>query len=314
MGYKHFDMTDLIDKALNEGNLRSARRVISDICPSDRTFITGEFEDALEYVRKIKRISDSEIFEPFDPDLKPLYSDRVDRKDPTLEEDDFAASVAVLKENFCPERIEDTKKLGRYLFPDEMKNNKSVGSAQSGNTSSNELRKYLSNISELLKVGYNKIKEIDRETSKAIDSGDIESQSKLEEKRKSVSLIMKKCNQYVSIIAKDVKKTNKKAIESIMYFDTEDQLEYNICALEAVVLENSNNSIIQKLKTMWKKFITNVFNFFRRITNIIKNKLMNMKIKSTSKKIKDDTSINLSKEDKEYLDKLPDEIKKIINM
>ena len=314
MGYKHFDMTDLIDKALNEGNLRSVRRVISDICPSDRTFTTGEFEDALEYVRKIKRISDSEIFEPFDPDLKPLYSDRVDRKDPTLEEDDFAASVAVLKENFCPERIEDTKKLGRYLFPDEMKNNKSVGSAQSGNTSSNELRKYLSNISELLKVGYNKIKEIDRETSKAIDSGDIESQSKLEEKRKSVSLIMKKCNQYVSIIAKDVKKTNKKAIESIMYFDTEDQLEYNICALEAVVLENSNNSIIQKLKTMWKKFITNVFNFFRRITNIIKNKLMNMKIKSTSKKIKDDTSINLSKEDKEYLDKLPDEIKKIINI
>lgn len=44
MGYKHFDMTDLIDKALNEGNLRSARRVISDICPSDRTFTTGEFE------------------------------------------------------------------------------------------------------------------------------------------------------------------------------------------------------------------------------------------------------------------------------
>lgn len=64
---------------------------------------------------------------------------------------------------------------------------------------------------------------------------------------------MRKCNQYVSIIAKDVKKTNKKAMESIMYFDTEDQLEYNICALEAVVLENSNNSIIQKLKTMWKK-------------------------------------------------------------
>lgn len=314
MGYKHFDMTDLIDKTLNEGNLRSTRRVICDICPSDRTFTTGEFEDALEYVRKIKRIPDSEIFEPFDPDLKPLYSDRVDRKDPTLEEDDFATSVAVLKENFCPERIEDTKKLGRYLFPDEMKNNKSAGNTQSGNTSSSELRKYLSNISELLKVGYNKIKEIDRETSKAIDSGDIESQSKLEEKRKSVSLIMKKCNQYVSIIAKDVKSANKKAMESIMYFDTEDQLEYNICALEAVVLENSNNSIIQKLKNMWKKFITNVFNFFRRITNIIKNKLTNMKIKSASKKIKDDTSINLSKEDKEYLDKLPDEIKKIKEM
>lgn len=39
-----------------------------------------------------------------------------------------------------------------------------------------------------------------------------------------------------------------------------------------------------------------------------------MKIKSASKKIKDDTSINLSKEDKEYLDKLPNEIKKIKEM
>lgn len=117
MRYKRFDMADLVDKALSEGNLRSARRVISNICPADRTFTTGEFEDALEYVRDVKGV---DIFEPFDPSLKPLYAERVDRKDPTLEEDDFAASVACLKENFCPERIEDTKKLGRYLFPEEM--------------------------------------------------------------------------------------------------------------------------------------------------------------------------------------------------
>ena len=311
MGYKSFIGTDRVDKEIARGNRRGICRLLVNICEFDPGFSTGEFDDALEYVRKVKKI---DIYEPFEEKLNPLYWERVSLKDPSLKKDDFITSVAYLLENFCPERIEDTKKLGRYLFPDEMKNNKSVGNAQSGNTSSSELRKYLSNISELLKVGYNKIKEIDRETSKAIDSGDIESQSKLEEKRKSVSLIMKKCNQYVSIIAKDVKKTNKKAMESIMYFDTEDQLEYNICALEAVVLENSNNSIIQKLKTMWKKFITNVFNFFRRITNIIKNKLTNMKIKSASKKIKDDTSINLSKEDKEYLDKLPDEIKKIINI
>ena len=71
----------------------------------------------MEYVRDVKGV---DIYEPFDPMLKPLYAERVDLKDPTLEEDDFAASVACLKENFCPERIEDTKKLGRYLFPDEM--------------------------------------------------------------------------------------------------------------------------------------------------------------------------------------------------
>lgn len=117
MRYKSFETADLVDKALREGNLRSVQRTICDICPSDRTFTTGEFEDALEYVRDIKGV---DIYEPFDPSLKPLYAERVDRKDPTLEEDDFAVSVAYLKENFCPERIEDTKKLGRYLFPEEM--------------------------------------------------------------------------------------------------------------------------------------------------------------------------------------------------
>ena len=218
MSYKSFDMTDLVDKALREGNLRSARRVISNICPSDRTFTTSEFEDALEYVQNVKGV---DIYEPFDPLLKPLYAERIDRKDPTLEEDDFAASVACLKENFCPERIEDTKKLGRYLFPEEMHQNKK----SDGNTSSEDLKKYLSGISELLKVGYEKIKEIDRETSKSIDSGDIDSQNKLEEKRKEVSSIMKKCNQYVSIIAKEVQKSNKNAIASISTFDSDSQLE-----------------------------------------------------------------------------------------
>lgn len=121
MSYKKFDMSDLVDKALQEENLRSARCVVANICPFDRTFTTGEFEDALEYVRDIKGV---DIYEPFDASLKPLYTERVDRKDPTLEEDDFAVSVAYLKENFCPERIEDTKKLGRYLFPEEMHSSK----------------------------------------------------------------------------------------------------------------------------------------------------------------------------------------------
>ena len=117
MSYKSFEMTHLIDQALQNKNLRNVRRIVANICPHDRTFTTSEFDDALEYVRDVKGV---DIYEPFDSLLKPLYADRIDRKDPTLEEDDFAASVACLKENFCPERIEDTKKLGRYLFPEEM--------------------------------------------------------------------------------------------------------------------------------------------------------------------------------------------------
>ena len=311
MRYKSFVMTHLIDDALQEGNLKSARRVIANVCPFDRTFTTSKFEDALEYVRDVKGVN---IFEPFDPSLKPLYAERVDRKDPTLEEDDFAVSVAYLKENFCPERIEDTKKLGRYLFPEEMHIKKKD---TYGNTSSTNIKKYLSDISELLKVGYEKIKEIDKETSKAIDSGDIDSQNKLKEKRKSISSIMRKCNQYVSIIAKEMKKSNKKTMESILSFDSDSQLDISICALEATgicgetVMEDAKVSMIQKLKTMWKKFITNVVNFFKRMSMIIKNKISDFKIKSTSKKINSLTSVNLSKEDIEYLEKIPEEIKKI---
>lgn len=313
MSYKKFEMTHLIDQALQEGNIKSARRVIANICPFDRTFTTSKFEDALEYVRDVKGV---DIYEPFDESIKPLYAERVDRKDQTLEADDFAVSVAYLKENFCPERIEDTKKLGRYLFPEEMHQNKK----SDGNTPSDDLKKYLSNISELLKVGYEKIKEIDRETSKSIDSGDIDSQNKLEEKRKAVSSIMRKCNQYVSIIAKEVKKSNKRAVESASTFDSDSQLECSMCALEAtgicgeVAMEDAKSSLVQKLKTMWKKFITNVINFFKRMSMVIKNKISNMRINSTSKKINGNTSINLSKEDKEYLEELPDEIKKIKEM
>lgn len=62
MSYKKFDMSDLVDKALQEENLRSARCVVANICPFDRTFTTGEFEDALEYVRDIKGV---DIYEPF---------------------------------------------------------------------------------------------------------------------------------------------------------------------------------------------------------------------------------------------------------
>lgn len=121
MSYKNFAMTDLVDKALLEGNLRSARRVLANICPFDRTFTTGEFENAMEYVSKVKGV---DIYEPFDASLNPLYTERIDQGDITLKKDDFAVSVGWLKENFCPERIEDTKKLGRYLFPEEMHSSK----------------------------------------------------------------------------------------------------------------------------------------------------------------------------------------------
>ena len=117
MSYKKFVSSERVDRALQSGNIRIVKQLLVNVCKFDRTFSTGEFEDAMEYVCKVKGVN---IFEPLDETLRPLYSERVDRKDPTLGEDDFTASAVCLMENFCPERIEDTKKLGRYLFPEEM--------------------------------------------------------------------------------------------------------------------------------------------------------------------------------------------------
>ena len=48
MGYKSFEMTHLIDQALQDGNIRSVRRVIADTCPFDRTFTIGNFNETLQ--------------------------------------------------------------------------------------------------------------------------------------------------------------------------------------------------------------------------------------------------------------------------
>lgn len=117
MSYKSFTASNRVDKELQRGNRRGVCRLLINICEFDPAFSTGEFDDALEYVCKIKGV---DIYEPFEAKLNPLYEERIALKDPSLQKDDFVTSVAYLLENFCPERIEDTKKLGRYLFPDEM--------------------------------------------------------------------------------------------------------------------------------------------------------------------------------------------------
>lgn len=121
MSYKRFVASDRVDKELQRENRRGVRRLLVNICEFDPTFSTGEFDDALEYVCKIKGV---DIYDPFEAKLNPLYGNRVSLKDSTLQKNDFIASVAYLLENFCPERIEDTKKLGRYLFPEEMHQSK----------------------------------------------------------------------------------------------------------------------------------------------------------------------------------------------
>lgn len=126
MSYKNFESTGLVDEGIKEKNYDKIRCALTGTCYFDRTFTKGKFQAGLEYVAK----QGVNIFEPYDPQEGALFGDRIDRKDPTLEEDDFAAAIFRLTENFCQERIDDTIKLGRYLFPQEMQAAKEQAAAK----------------------------------------------------------------------------------------------------------------------------------------------------------------------------------------
>lgn len=329
MSYKNFRETDLMDKALQKENFDSARCVIANLCPFDRAFTTGMFEDALEYAHKIKGVN---LYVPFDETLNPLYEKRVARKDPNLKEDDFAYSVAYLKENFCPERIEDTKKLGRYLFPEEIRhprveilrhtgNNTGTRNSVNSGSSSEDVKRYLTNITKLLDVGYSKIKEIDKEMINSIKNEDNNLTTQMKDKRAAVERIVKVATKYISIISKENKeaiKASKKAMDSYLFTSEYSDFDYSYAALECtlnpgdVALEDTKRSIIQKIQTTWRTFITKVFNFFKRMIQLLKNKVQKFRANSLSKKVVD--GINLSMEDIKYLENLDKEIEKIKEM
>lgn len=79
-----------------------------------------------------------------------------------------------------------------------------------------------------------------------------------------------------------------------------------------VALEDTKRSIIQKIQTTWRTFITKVFNFFKRMIQLLKNKVQKFRANSLSKKVVD--GINLSMEDIKYLENLDKEIEKIKEM
>lgn len=318
MSYKKFLASDRVDKELQRGNIRGVCRLLVNICEFDPTFANGEFDDALEYVIKVKGV---DIYEPFDADLNPLYAARVDRKDPTLQKDDFVTSVAYLLENFCPERIEDTKKLGRYLFPEEMHNKNSKSSSNNSGLKSDDVKRYLSNITKLLDVGYTKIKEIDKEMIDSFKNEDNNLTTQMKDKRAAVERIVRTATKYISIISKENKeaiKASKKAMDSYLFTSEYSDFDYSYAALECalnpddVALEDTKRSIIQKIQTTWRTFITKVFNFFKRMIQLLKNKVQKFRANSLSKKVVD--GINLSMEDIKYLENLDKEIEKIKEM
>jgi hypothetical protein len=89
-------------------NLSKIREALGTICYTSRDFRSGAFDAHLKYVLD----SGIDIFEEYNGE--PLISEKKKLED--MNDDDFSEAVFELKENFCKERINDVKKIGKYLY------------------------------------------------------------------------------------------------------------------------------------------------------------------------------------------------------
>lgn len=107
---RQFIPNDKLKHYIEQKDLDAVREHIGTMIYTDRAFLHGEFESAVNYV--IEECYMTELFESFNP-LPPLKS-----KSGTTDfkEADFTEAVFELKSNFCRERIEDVKTIGRYLY------------------------------------------------------------------------------------------------------------------------------------------------------------------------------------------------------
>lgn len=96
-----------IEKGIAECDVKKLRTAIASISYTCRDFSDGEFDKVVKYVESkgIKLKDDQLVGNPTISSQKNVYT-----------EDDFTRAVYELKKNFCDERIEDVKKIGKSLY------------------------------------------------------------------------------------------------------------------------------------------------------------------------------------------------------
>ena len=105
---------EAIEKGIENHDVAALREAIGSICYTCRDFSNGEFDAVVK--RGIKLREDQLIGEATISSRKTSFTD-----------EDFAKAVFYLKGNFCDERIEDVKKIGKTLYASESKkSNKSL--------------------------------------------------------------------------------------------------------------------------------------------------------------------------------------------
>lgn len=98
---------EAIETGIKNNDVKALREAIGSICYTSSDFSSGEFDEAIEYVESkgIQLKDDALIGDPTISSQKQDFSD-----------EDFARAIYELKENFCDERIQDVKTIGKALY------------------------------------------------------------------------------------------------------------------------------------------------------------------------------------------------------
>lgn len=98
---------EAIENGIKNNDISALREAIGSICYTSRDFSSGEFDEAIKYVESkgIKIKDDMLIGNTTISSTKEDFTD-----------EDFADAVFELKNNFCDERINDVKIIGKKLY------------------------------------------------------------------------------------------------------------------------------------------------------------------------------------------------------
>lgn len=110
-----------IEKGIETKDIRGLREAIGTLIYANRDFSKGIFDEVVQYVedKGIKLKDDSLVGGPIISATKNSYTN-----------DDFSRAVFELKRNFCDERIEDVKTIGRALYGKKPKEEETTGDAR----------------------------------------------------------------------------------------------------------------------------------------------------------------------------------------
>lgn len=133
-----YDIRELIKESTELGDIESLRRTLIMMIHHDENFSKGYFENSIKYIKEnIDSSKKDKIYEKLDTNIPMILNHKKDN----FTKDDFIDAICRLKQNFCIERVEEVKKIGKALYDNKQEVNSIKIQSTSGGPSSNRSKK-----------------------------------------------------------------------------------------------------------------------------------------------------------------------------